>query len=1081
MSVANLLLVAIGLFAFFKYVISPRIDEKAKLDERESSVVQYAKRNAVDFLSLFFLLTSISLLIALAVESYLTTDPGTSVSQVTATLEQINKIKEITSAIGTSWGFMATIILAIALAILSYNKGKSVAQSRIDDAKEKEFDRLIKELEEGDWPELEPNDEMKQIEEEITKAEAFIAELSAQDENNEHEEEIQDLIDFRQTLINTYQAMDISRRMDVKVEPEPEFKQEKGLFNKIKLLFISQGMVNTLKQGGSVTFILGILILFPSMLSAVGNSLNQEAQAKATAYSERLEDLKFEIAVEKSKSELKLAVNKLDTPAEETTKPTPTKQDKPALTEEDEAALDQIASAFEQNAFSVRAGGQLSRAAVQVSRRHSARQQILANVSHNNALLRVNNEGAFNEGIKQFVELDNLAKQNKGPVTPIGKQFRQELVDNIVTEKPSTWEQMKAATQNAKAAFQTPASPTQIKSMMVSNIVNNLIQAPDLNGISKAVQSGSATIASDTLADLYKAESNKFIKEVIETADLKQAVAAFKSSSRVQVPERFNASLEQKLSSIPTGEELISAFEKSPPSLTSIEQADMARSSQLVKNIAKVGGHGSNIPVDALASFADYFPGFQGEERTTSKAKANPKAVKASKIAYTRARDYLKLRGYSRIGGVLIGRMPENDKHLETERFQWQQDGEFISLYLKLNNREEVFLGKFHQEVVLSALGYAADGRVTTVTMVSSQPVFDLRILLHPALIDSIVGCYAIRLDQLADEQTSLIEEIQLSRAKANNAILNMELLYTYAWAIQLQTLIERNTFIRNEFAKDKQLSSYPLYAAQIIASYQGEAERIAKSKEFDLTFAKEKSAFFHKRLVKRIDKCTKSDGDLQSCLASGIPTMSDPFKNLWWLYRAPETTEWSGVREQAYKVDENLEFLTVNSGNSLWPLRYMVQRVFTSEPVFARDPEKFIDDQPYEFKQVNDLFTETLPVEFENNAEKAEVSSTMRSFVLLQRLFRLALSGYLGDEFPLQALVDMSSAIKVKPIRTLRWLPKPGVAERFFAREKVRDPDNLEKSEQKLQLINELRESLGIISDEVYLADKGAASCPAL
>lgn len=1074
MSAANLLLATIGLYAFFKFIISPSIDKKAKLDLTEASATQYAKRNAVDFLSLFFLLASISLLIALIVESYLIVDPGTTVAQVENALKTINKVKDITSVIGASWGFIATIILAIALAILSYNNGKAVATERVDDAKKKELDRLLKKLEEGDWPELEPNEQMKEIEQEIIKSEVLIAELTEQNKDNDLDEKINELIDFHQKLISTYQAIDISRRMEVEVEPEPESEQDKTLLTKIRLLFVSQGMVNTLKQGGSLTFILGVLILFPSMLSAVGDSLNKQAQVKLASNNDLLEDLRFKIAVNKSESALKTVVNKIEKQ--------PPEKDKESsqLTEEDETALDQLASAFEQNAFSTQSVGQLSRAAAHVSLRHSAKQQILVNVSRNNNMLEVNADATLKDSVKQFVELDSLAKRNKGPITAVGKQFRQELVDNIVEKAPSTWEQMKSATQSARVAFQTPANPTQIKSMMVSNIVGNLIQAPDLNGISKAVQSGSSTIAGDTLADLYKAEANQFIREVVETADLNQAVEKFKTSNRVEVPERFQPSLAQKLSDIPSSEELKLAFESNPPSLKLIEQADMVKSSQLVKNIGKVSGQGASIPVDALASFADYFPGFQGEERTTSKAKANPKAIQGTKIAYSRARSYVKLRGYSRIGGVLIGRLPENEKYLDTENFRWQKYGEFIGLYLKLRGMEEVFLGKFHQEIVLSALGYAADGRVTTVTMVSSEPVYDLKILLHPALVDSAVGCYAIRLDQLADEQTSIVAEINKSRSKSNTAIENIEFLYTYAWAIQLQTLVERNVFIRNEFAQNEQLSTYPLYASQIIENYQKKAENIALSQDFDLTFAKEKSAFFSGRLVRRVEKCSK-EKNFKACLANGIPTMSDPFKNLWWLYPAPKTTEWSGVREEPYVLDENLAFLNVNASNALWPLRYMVQRVFTSEPVFAKDPELYIDEQPYEFTQVNKLFSETLPAEFAQNAEKASVSMTMRNFVILQRLFRLALSGHLGDTFPLQALVDMSESIETKAVRTLRWLPKPGVAEQVTQIEKLRGLGNAADLDEKLRLINALRDSLGIALDEKQLDDKDAAACPAL
>jgi len=1070
MYVTNLLFAAIGLFALLKFVISPRIDRQARLDQSAKSVSKYALRNTVDFLSLFLLLSIISLIFSLGITFYLNSTTGVTLEEVQKKLFWVQNINDFVSTLGKGWTYLTTILLAVGLAIYSYKKTTKQSLKRVEKAYQKEIDRLQQVYEQGEWEELEPTDQMKIVYDKILEYDQVIEELSQENENNQYDADIANLIQQRENFINAYQSLDLERRVDLDIEPEIKFKIPKNLKDKIKLFFISQGLLNTLKKGGVVTFLIGTILLFPSMLGIVSENVKDVANAKRIQLEETFDDLSFKILVQDSKQQLKEAVAQSKQAS-----------DAAALSEEDDQVLDQIAKVFEENAFGVRVAGQSARIASNAVVRHNAKEKILARLSSKNQQLMLAKATNISSELQDVLKIDSLSRTQNGPVTPLGKQFRKDLVSKVVNKDQNTWRQIKRSVKSIGSSFQTPASPRQIKSMMISNVVGNIMQVTETHGVTKIAHDGFSSIAGNTAANLYEVESNKFIVELAKSNNLDDALKQYSNLKKTVLPRRYQAGINAGLGSIPGHSEIKSAFDSRPPSLSAIDEphVNSKRSSELVKAIAKSSGRNAAMQADALASFADYFPGYKGEDLKTNKAKTLGKTAQNQKVAYNRARSYTKLRGFSRIGGVLIGRMPDEEVFLDTENFRWEKHGEFIDMYIKLARQPEVKLGSFHQEIVYPALGYAADGRVTTVTMVSSAPVYDLKILLHPALIDSTLGCYAIRLDQIADEQSSLVPQIMEARTGENTRIDNIRTLYQLAWALQLKEIFASNSLLLNA---NPDFEDYLIYATKVIEQLTEVAKEIIQSGEFNLKFAKEKSAFFLPEIVKNIESCAVKES-FNTCISQNVPTKFSSISSLdnpIWLYPAPETTEWSGVREQSFVLKEDLTFFNAGEDDSLLPLRFMVQRVFTSEPYFAEEPNEYVDNPPYEFKEVNALFKQYLPLEIEKNNEKKQVSRVMREFVKLQRLFRLALNGNLGESFPVNSLVDLADSIEIKNVRTLRWLPKSGVAEQLAQMEVIRGSQP-EKAKEKLQLITELRKELGIVVDERQLSDPEFSVCPVL
>ena len=190
---------------------------------------------------------------------------------------------------------------------------------------------------------------------------------------------------------------------------------------------------------------------------------------------------------------------------------------------------------------------------------------------------------------------------------------------------------------------------------------------------------------------------------------------------------------------------------------------------------------------DVLSSFSSIFPGVHGQAAGTPQARilqqlypnlaerqfgpvpdaafgatdagrlrkiAPSEASAAARTMVSLARSYPALRGYSRVGGVLIGRGPDPDPDhpsLSIDRFSHSiLPGPTAALELRLTHDDdtEIALGPYDPAIAHLALAYAADGRPLAVTIIRAGPLRDHKILLHPALVDTGLGCRAIQLDR---------------------------------------------------------------------------------------------------------------------------------------------------------------------------------------------------------------------------------------------------------------------------------------------------------------------------------------------
>jgi hypothetical protein len=530
-----------------------------------------------------------------------------------------------------------------------------------------------------------------------------------------------------------------------------------------------------------------------------------------------------------------------------------------------------------------------------------------------------------------------------------------------------------------------------------------------------------------------------------------------------------------------TGTELVDR----PPSLALVSASDDAASKAAQALLSTMPKANPVQILDTLARYEDFFPGFRGEELSTLRATfaqsaGEAFASEAAKLTdnvaanFIRARNYVQLRGFAKIGGVLIGLDPAEGEGPNVVGLDWSEDDDGVTLMITTEDGATHSYGPFRAAIIRQALAYAADGRAVAATM--PLTAIGRQVLLHPALVDSTLGCDARLVDQFVDGSTSG-EDFRL---EAVGRVYDQLALYQLAWAAQFGQLDQTMGSV------DPEIQGFVDAVRQLAVSIQEEptlAEAASRAladtsnwADASLSPIMSKPAFFDVKVVDSINACIGGEMDLEhfaACVAAQ-PRADDYVASGEWIVPPPDLFAESGVRELDYSLDETLDFLDLNAvrDNRLWPFDFMLQVTFESPPYFKGDSGADYDPDPFEFPAIKDrINAEVVSAVLDQgmlgpDAERA--FAEIREFTVLQRLFRLAFDGRLGADFPFDRLVALGrveSRSSQPNVHTPRW--------NVFAAEQYQQL--LDDGAQPEQL-----EALGYEADYVdFLA--GGGSCPAI
>jgi hypothetical protein len=435
--------------------------------------------------------------------------------------------------------------------------------------------------------------------------------------------------------------------------------------------------------------------------------------------------------------------------------------------------------------------------------------------------------------------------------------------------------------------------------------------------------------------------------------------------------------------------------------------------------------------VGALADYEDHFPRSVASQSSTplgqllARYRVAEDASAFARVAemnVARASSFTMLRGFSKVGGVLIGREPKGTADIRDIR--WTKSGRDVKIGLIYPTGKESWFGPFDISLVHQSLAYAADGRPVAVTMTIARPVTGLKVFLHPALLDTPLGCRVQQLDRLVDTYAG--EQLP-ERRTISEQYLDQVAAYNAALAKRMEAVAE----------KLDQSSGWKPAAQQMAAEYAPEAEKGLNQPDLfsESSIMRRKPEFFEPSLIKTMKSCRKDNlAAFESCV---LETYRDSrfvreFKKDYlrtWSYEPASIEPWSGVRERDYQITNDLGFLQPPEGatlaDRLWPFDFMVQIAFTSPAVNLpeKEQEVYVDRQPVEFTQIQDKIARLVDDGIHRDHFDSQFKD-LRDFAVLQRLFRAALNGNFGDKFPTLKLAQLTkdTADEAPYFHTRRW-----------------------------------------------------------
>ncbi|MGE4278928.1 MAG: hypothetical protein AB7G62_05035 [Magnetospirillum sp.] len=791
-------------------------------------------------------------------------------------------------------------------------------------------------------------------------------------------------------------------------------------------VFVSTGLIRSMSALSQTLALVALVLLLPSYVGLAGNSF-VDALGKAEV---AVHDLAVRDAVDTARQSWASASQAVAAP----------------LTAEDEAQIHQLAQNYQSyvQAHAAPHATEARRVGAQLAR-HAARQQVLADFA-------ASHPGAFKVSGDAVGDVASAALHTTADgLDSNGRAFVKEMT-------PSNWARVK---ERAGEALRAAAAP-----MPRENIAERLFSTA-IGGASNSVMPEDGTRALRDIAvkmvdpgemaakmvEMREPLRFAFLDHILSTGTLPTPSPTLPGST---IPVRSpNVAKAEETAWKHLAEKLASSndrFERGPPSISRIDDAvpdpggAMRRLTELAQSDALPKALRERLP-EAVGTFDDVFPGTLGAEHATTQGKLAESAAfnrgratssfrTPSTESFVRARSYAKLRGFAKVGGVLVGLTSKESKNWpQIVDMSWTDHADGIHLNLVESSGRILRFGPFRATILQQAAAYAADGRPVAATMPQAA-IYGRRVLLHPVLVDTPLGCKARHIDQFVDATTARMPE----RRRAQQVVETEADAYIHAWAIRFGTIA------------DKVKAKYDSKSAEYITAVAGEARRVASDEKIRLataavlaspaTFAERnrtplrvKTEFYDQNLVKIMASCAKdaanSMATYEACIAQKAVGQSDDDH---WVSLPPQMFSESGVREVPYAADPELGFLAIGQrgAEDTWPFDFMLQVTFETPAMFgAGGPGKdVVDEVPFEYpvlhgwinKQVRDAITHSAP------ALPPEARTTMvdmREFAVLQRFFRLAFNGDLGADFPMGKLAELA---RVKPhtppqsYRTPRW-----------------------------------------------------------
>jgi hypothetical protein len=1044
MNLLGLFAFVVGALSLLHLLLIPRTRRSYALAIGSEKIALGRRLAGLELLRTVAALALVSILFAFALTAWISLAGGSSASDVARSLERVRAWREGMDQFSSWYGIAATLLISFGLWRLVAARAGEHTHSALKTAIDLELARVRAERDAGRWEELPPTDDMAKIEERFGELQGVLTEITGRlaagqtvTDRGTDLYELKGSVESELDQLRVEHASeDERRRLQINWHPpELDAPPPETLRERIQTFFFSVGMLRSIRGTGRLLFAAGVLLLVPSLMAITSDPLASRAGAQEA----KLENLYLTLRQEEAKRAWDEAAVR-GVPVQ-------------ALGADDDAALDRIASAYELGTAQALARVALLPAMpvprdVGVYRARQAVLQEFARVAPAQAAAvrletAAGRVGPLHDDLVALSHVDGPDR----PRTPEGRAFRERLREQVSRQSSDQWNRFKQAASASAASFQRAATTADIEGALLSRLVGS---SPAGDVLDARVRSavGADALTSQARSRAFEIRSNEFMATLARSGRLDAAVDAVARPPAGQMP--YTAGELRTIKSVAEHSPRVDSFARhiqaAPPSLVRdrVKGVDLAAARASGENLVKMNYGGGRAP-EALHHFDDLFPHH-------APAGGAPRAPAATGN-FSHSRNFAALRGSRRIGGVLIGREPEAGS-AQFKNLAWTMQQDRVLLRLTRVDGKLVEVGPFRNRVANQSLAYAADGRPVTVTMTTADPLAELQIQLHPALVDTGLGCRAIEIDRLVDVVTGSNPEIRRIRDETNLLANGQRELYVMAWAHAVQGA-PGSAWVR---------SRHPEIAEPIAKRASNELKGFTDANRRSMSAALRqpqalqdpalgvlpaKPEYFSPLIVRTVQACAqRSGGDLKrfeecSTAQAASTAPADFDKHPAWDAPPAEFQEWSGVREQPYKVDPELGHLRVPPGASpSWPLEFMVQLAFSTAPNGASKKVKWYeddaienqaDDRPWQFAALSKPLQAAVDSALARDPKWADVMTGLRDFTLAQRVFRNAFSGHLGAAFPVQSLAQLATELRttpIPPLRTPRWNVRTGSLE---------------------------------------------------
>lgn len=1072
MSLFPFAIISLAVYALIHFYWIPKADKKIQSSRGPDSIPQIAWRSGLSVGGAVALVAAITTFAIILLVSILNWQGGADVDTVTAAMKSIQGWREWLSGFSPAWGVLAIILLTVGLVLHARWRSKVKFNTIFNKMFEAEYTRFAEAKINNQLPFIPPNENMVELGKQMGEIEYYLDHLDEVPlpKGQTKEGFVKQLEAVREDLYKRHFALDVARRIDVKLdEEEIALPEPKTMGEKIQTFFFSKGLVNNINRSSRLVYLLCLLLLVPSLMGLHAGTVQGEMDQRIV----QLENIQIDLEGAQSEEELAQQIEQLGNPTHN-------------LSDEDLEVIDQAAELYEESvAQAVMAGAGLSAASAYAIRSNLVRDRILTRYQATSTSKLEKMPSGARAGSLRKVETEALEVAEKalnGQKTRIDQKniVRTEL-KKAAQRRPGLIRRLK----NEIQSFQTPAKAKDISRSLARHTIGTAISGSGQSEFGAVVNEAMKGQSARRLQSVSEANSRNYVKNILQGDGLETACDKAVKSAQVEQlkPLMRNVASDVRIGEIPN------KLQNYPPTVKNTPEphVKMNNATSRVVNMSNRGMRGNAQFADALSGFSDYFPEQLDADSKTPRGRARQsitgKAPSSYRTAssFSRSRSFVRMRGFSRIGGVLIGiDDPQSGTQSTFTDIGWEINGRNIRLKLT-DTKGGVFQSKWHPlPIAYQALNYAADGRPVAVTMVTAPPMQELRILCHPTLIDTPLGYYMIELDRFVDQFTG----DDYRRQKATQTVYDIHHLYEITWANRAMVLIREYTSQAGSQG-GTELMQFAMYIGQIIEDPEKRigAARALRNPEI-LSDPRQspiisKTDFYESALVRSMQQAASSANSLQAFEKSIQNMYERQSSNEDWVSNGPpEFQVWSGVREREFSVTGSDLIMQTNDDKGA--LSFMLQVAFTSAPLNMDEDQAaaYVDEAPWEFPSLGQHIENEVRQELQKTGDERTIYRHAAEFTMLQRLFRMAFNNRLGEQFPIEKLVDLAEELENKTpkkgYRTLRWNAFPGFEAQMRA---MMNEDNRED----IQEIIDLRRDLGVEVDEKQVANSQGKGIPSL